>query len=99
MLECARNRNMPTPPADDDRELAFVVESLRDGGVGTPQRLAMSDDGDRHALKDLRMIRRGGEAGLVDMHLEIERQRPGRLRIGDDRIELHLIEAQIALIA
>src|SRR5579875_2850542 len=74
MAQGARDRNVAARRADDHGELALVIEGLRDFFVGAPQRIAMADDADRHALEDLRIIGRGGEARLVDMRLEIQRQ-------------------------
>src|SRR5579862_4848425 len=92
MAQCLVHGNMAPGCANDDSELAFIVEGLGDLGIGTPERLVMADDADRHALEDLRMVWRGGKAGLIDMHLKIERQGPGRVRLGDDRIEMNLVE-------
>ena len=57
--------------------------------------LQMADLARRHAEKNLWMLGRGGEPGFLDMQLEIQRQRPDRLWLGDNRFETHVGETQI----
>ena len=81
--------------ADDHRQLAFVIVSLGDVLARRPQRFLVSDLADRHAQENLRIDLRGGEPGLFDMELVVERQRPGGVRLADHRIEGDIVEREI----
>src|SRR5690348_2249908 len=87
MIERLLDRDVAPAFADDDGELALVFVFHRDLGIGAEDRAIVPDLRARHAQEDLRIFPRGGEAGLVDVELVVEREAPDRLRVGDHRIE------------
>src|SRR3954471_2436834 len=87
MLEGPVERNMPAAAADHHRELALMVELLGEIERRAEQRLAMADERAGMAQEDLRIVARGLQPALLDMRLEVERERPDRVRFRDRRQE------------
>src|SRR5271167_1145653 len=89
MVKSALDGNMAPRLANHHAEFALVVVSARDRVRRASQRLAVADVGGRYSKEDMGEIPRGREAGFLDMRLEVQGQRPERIRPIEEGLQGH----------